>query len=100
MMELRFWNDPETGLPHIYNHGVSEIEVRQVLNRAGFDYPEGQKARCRLGQTASGRSLKVVYVPDEGRKSAICDYRLPATRQGIESVPPCKAEEKRMKKQI
>src|SRR5438876_6655841 len=36
-MELRFWSDPETGLPHIYDHGVSEEEVRQVLSRPGPD---------------------------------------------------------------
>jgi hypothetical protein len=23
-MELRFWHDHETGLPHIYAHGVTE----------------------------------------------------------------------------
>ena len=32
-MELRFWNDPETGLPHIYADGVTEEEVRQVLSQ-------------------------------------------------------------------
>ena len=31
-MELRFYHDPDTDLPHIYNHGVTEQEVRDVLN--------------------------------------------------------------------
>jgi hypothetical protein len=69
-MELRFWNDPETKLPHIYAHGVTEEEVQQVLDRPGLDYPEARDARVRLGTTAAGRYLKVVYVPDEGAKSA------------------------------
>jgi hypothetical protein len=69
-MELRFWNDPETGLPHISAHGVTEEEVRQVLSRPGLDYPSERNARIRLGQTAAGRHLKVVYVPDEGAESA------------------------------
>jgi hypothetical protein len=69
-MELRFWNDPETGLPHIYDHGVAEEEVQQVLGRPGLDYPTGRNARARLGETAAGRHLKVVYVPDSGGKSA------------------------------
>jgi hypothetical protein len=69
-MELRFWDDPETGLPHIYQHDVTEEEVRQVLNRPGLDYPESQNARAHLGQTLAGRHLKVVYVLDEGGKSA------------------------------
>ncbi len=69
-MELRFWNDPETGLPHIYTHGVSEEEVRQVLGRPGLGYTEERNACVRLGQTTAGRYLKVVYVPDEGGGSA------------------------------
>jgi hypothetical protein len=69
-MKLRFWNDPETGLPHIHVHGVTEEEVRQVLSRSGLDYPEKRHARVRLGQTETARHLKVVYVPDEGGKSA------------------------------
>lgn len=27
-VDLRFYPDPETGEPHIYNHGVSEEEVQ------------------------------------------------------------------------
>ncbi len=69
-MELRFWNDPETGLPHLYAHGVTEEEVRQVLSRPGLDYPEDRGARVHMGPTAAGRPLKVVYVPDQGGKSA------------------------------
>jgi hypothetical protein len=34
-MEARFYIDPETGLPHIYNHGVTEEEVLQVLRKPG-----------------------------------------------------------------
>jgi hypothetical protein len=32
-MEVRFYVDRETGLPHIYNHGVTEAEVLQVLRK-------------------------------------------------------------------
>ena len=64
-MDLRFHKDPDTGLPHIYNHGVTEDEVRQVLvhpheNRAGSD-----DSMAAIGQTAAGRYLRVYYVPDE-----------------------------------
>lgn len=69
-MELRFWNDPETGLPHISDHDVTEEEVRQVLRGPGLDYPAARNSRARLGQTAAGRYLKVVYVPDAGGESA------------------------------
>jgi hypothetical protein len=32
-MELRFYFNPATGQPHIYDHGVTEEEVREVLER-------------------------------------------------------------------
>jgi hypothetical protein len=63
-MELRFWIDPETGLPHIFDHRVTEEEVRQVLRRAGEEFPGRDHSRIRLGQTEAGRYLQVVYVPD------------------------------------
>jgi hypothetical protein len=69
-MELRFWNDPETGLPHIYDHGITEEEVQQVMSRTGEEFPGRDQSRIRLGQTAAGRYLKIVYVPDAGRTSA------------------------------
>jgi len=63
-MELRFWIDPETDLPHIFDHGVTEEEVRQVLSRRGEELPGSDRSRIRLGQTEAGRYLQVVYVPD------------------------------------
>jgi hypothetical protein len=69
-MELRFWTDAETGLPHIHDHGVTEEEVQQVLSRAGEELPGSDQSRIRLGQTAAGRYLQVVYVPDLGGDSA------------------------------
>ena len=69
-MELRFWNDAETGLPHTYDHGVTEEEVQQVLSRAGEEFPGSDRSRIRLGQTEAGRFLQVVYVPDPGGDSA------------------------------
>jgi hypothetical protein len=63
-MELRFWIDPETDLPHIFDHGVTEGEVRQILSRTGEELPGRDRSRIRLGQTVAGRSLQVVYVPD------------------------------------
>jgi hypothetical protein len=69
-MELRFWIDPETDQPHIFDHGITEDEVRQVLSRAGEEFFGREGSRIRLGQTEAGRYLQVVYVPDEGGDSA------------------------------
>jgi len=66
-MEIRFNLDPETGQPHIYDHGVTEDEVRQVLRNVGNDFKSGRRSRIALGQTAAGRYLQVVYVP--GKRS-------------------------------
>lgn len=34
-MNIRFYSDPETGLPHIHDHGVTEDEVEEVLLNPG-----------------------------------------------------------------
>ena len=59
-MELRFWNDPESGLPRNHDHGVTEEEVQQVLNRPGEEFAGRDHSRIRLGQTLAGRYLQVV----------------------------------------
>jgi uncharacterized DUF497 family protein len=63
-MELRFYHDPDTEQPHIYNHGVTEREAADVLRRPMED-AKTRRSRVAIGQTSSGRYLKVVYVPDE-----------------------------------
>jgi hypothetical protein len=64
IMNIRFYIDHETGEPHIYNHGVDEIEVEDVLLNAGEDRPGREGSRIAMGQTRGGRYLRVVYVPD------------------------------------
>ncbi|HWG41426.1 MAG TPA: DUF4258 domain-containing protein [Gemmataceae bacterium] len=68
-MEVRFYNDPETGQPHIFGHGVTEDEVQQVMCASGDDYPATRDSRMKLGQTLTGRYLQVIYVPDEDPNS-------------------------------
>lgn len=69
MVWVRYYVDVETGEPHIYGHGISESEVEYVLRHAGEDRPGRDGARVALGQTASGRYVRVIYVPDEDEKS-------------------------------
>ena len=68
-MELRFFEDPDTGLPHIYGHGVAEKEVVEVLRDRGEDLRARGNSRRKIGKTAVGRHLHVFYVPDEGSDS-------------------------------
>ena len=69
-MELRFWIETESGLPHMYDHGVTEEEVQQVMRGRGEEFPGSDDSRIRLGQTEAGRYLQVVYVPDADGESA------------------------------
>lgn len=42
---------------------MDEVEVVEVLEKPGEDRPGREGSRIALGQTASGRYLRVVYVP-------------------------------------
>lgn len=63
-INIRFYIDPETGKPHIYNHGVQENEVEEILTKPGEDRAGKEGSRVAIGQTKSGRFLRVIYVPD------------------------------------
>ncbi len=63
-MELRFYIDPDTGLPHIHDHRVQEAEVEEVLRHPGEDRPGAEGARVAIGYTRAGRCLRVIYAPD------------------------------------
>jgi len=68
-VNLRFYLDPATGQPHIWNHDVTE-EEEEALENAGEDRPGGDGSRGAIGQTASGRYLRVAYVRDPKPDSA------------------------------
>ena len=63
-MEVRFYIDQETNLPHIYNHQVLEQEVEDVLTKPGEDRIGREGSRVAIGQTQAGRYLKIIYVPE------------------------------------
>lgn len=63
-MKVRFYIDPANELPHIYNHGVDEEEVEDILTNPGQDRPGREGSRVAIGQTSAGRYLRVIYVRD------------------------------------
>jgi hypothetical protein len=75
-MDMRFSINAETNEPHIFDHGVTEEEVRQVLVRPGDDFEGTRGARIKFGQTLSGRYLKVIFSPDARARQRVRDYRL------------------------
>jgi hypothetical protein len=75
-LEIRFYEDPQTGQPHIYNHQVSEEEVYQILRAPGEDRPAADDSRMALGQTDEGRYLRVIYVSETNSIFVITAYEL------------------------
>jgi hypothetical protein len=63
-MEIRFYIDPESDLPHVNGHGVDESEVEEVLHAPLEDGGGIEGTRVAIGQTESGRLLKVIYVAE------------------------------------
>ena len=63
-MQIRYHIDPKTGLPHIYEHNVSEQEVEDILSGPLQDIRGRDDSRIAIGQTGEGRYLRVIYVPD------------------------------------
>lgn len=63
-MNIRFYIDPETDLPHIHGHQVDEQEVEEVMRKPGEDRPGREGSRVAIGQTMAGRYLRVIDVPD------------------------------------
>jgi hypothetical protein len=77
-VRLRYYIDPGTGQPHIYNHDVEENEVEEVLGKPIEDRAGSEGSRVAVGQTEAGRYLRVAYVPDPQPDSvfAITAYAL------------------------
>ena len=77
-MDVRYYIDPETELPHIYRHGVVEQDVEDVLRRPMEDRPGREGSRVAVGRSRGGRYLRIIYVPDPVPNSVfvITAYRL------------------------
>ena len=68
-MFLRFYLDPETEQPHCYDHGITEAEVEEVMAHPAETHLGRDGALIALGQTYTGRYLRVIYVPDDDEDS-------------------------------
>jgi len=77
-MKIRFYIDPKTNDPHIHRHKVTEQEVKDIhiLLHPGEDRIGHEGARVAIGQTRSGRYLRVVYVPEPEGIFVITAYDL------------------------
>lgn len=98
-MEVRYYINPVTGQPHIYDHGVSEAEVEWILARPGEDGPSSDGSRQAIGQTEAGRYLRVIYVPDDDGIGifVVTAYRL--TGKSLQAYRRMKKEAETMNEQ-
>lgn len=64
-MRVRFYISPESGRPHVEDHGVSTRECVEVLEAPLQDYATKDGVRVALGRSSSGDFLRVIYKPDE-----------------------------------
>jgi hypothetical protein len=84
-MEIRYHRDPETGLPHIHEHGVTEAEVESILARPGEDEACSRGPRQALGQTAHGRYLRMIWFPDENGVGVFVGTAYPLAGKQLEA---------------
>jgi len=63
-LKICFYIDPETGELHIYDHGINEDEVKDVLEDPIYDTKAEGTSRSAIGQTRAGRYVLVIYTRD------------------------------------
>ena len=99
-MEVRYYVNPVAGLPHIYDHGVTEAEVERVLNRPGEDGPSSDGSRQALGQsdaTSAWYTSPTSYY--RGRRRCFCGHSLSPGGAGTRGVPQAEEETRAMNEQ-
>ena len=94
-MDVRYYLDPETGQPHIYDHGVTEAEVEWILARPGEDGPSSGESRQCTGQTSAGRYLRIIYVPDPDGDGVFVVTAYPLTGKPLKAYRRRKRRRKR-----
>lgn len=75
-MNICYVENHRTGLPHIYDHNVSEVEVEDVFDADPQLIRGRREARIALGRTSAGRYLKVIYLLELDGIRVITAYQL------------------------
>jgi hypothetical protein len=77
-VNVRFNMNPD-GQPHIHDHGVTEAEVHEALNRPMLQTCGRDESTILIGRTISGRVLKVIFTDarDGDGIFVITAYELP-----------------------
>lgn len=75
-MKIRFLNDPETDLPHIFKHNVTEEEVIEVVRRPMEHRRGGGRSLVIVGKTEEGRILRVICSDSHNDMFVVTAYDL------------------------
>lgn len=75
-MDVVFYINPGTGEPHCLDHGVTEVEVLDVLDAPQVTATAQGGALLAAGQTAEGRWIRVIYTVRDGDVAVITAYPL------------------------
>jgi len=67
-VNIRYNMDADTGLPHMYQHGVSEEEVEEILARPTETRRGDEDSFVLSGKTWRGRFLRVIVSFDADRE--------------------------------
>jgi hypothetical protein len=92
-VRFRYYLDPAKGEPNIHGHNVRENEVEEVLARPIEDRLAREQSRVAVGQTETGRYLRVIDVPDSQPDTAFHRHRVRSRSEGRESSTPAAPEE-------
>jgi hypothetical protein len=60
-VNIEYWDNPKTGLPHILDHSVEPAEVAEVFSGKPLLRPGRDGTTVALGPTVAGRFLKIVF---------------------------------------
>src|SRR5262245_53431411 len=95
VMEFRYYLDPETGLPHIYHHGVTEAEAEWILAHPGEDDACSGGSRQALADGGGPLSARGLCARRR-RGWHLCGDGLSARRQTTQGVPAAAKETRTM----
>jgi hypothetical protein len=70
-MLVRFYIDPQTGAPHVEEHGIAAEEVLEILRGPADHGPGRDGTQVAEGQTRGGRYLRVIYKENESDSSIL-----------------------------
>ena len=82
-MNVRFYVDPETEAPHIYNHGIDEEEVIDALASPGGGSSRPGRVTGSNRQDASRALSPGDLCSGPGTRKRVCDYSVRVARKAI-----------------